>query len=117
MTDRDDELRLLLHELRALDEASAPPFRLPAAPVVAARGTPRRWLALAAAAMVVAAVARVAWRGAPEAALPEPALEAWRAPTDVLLHQASTELFRTVPAIGASTIDRFIPETSVFKGD
>jgi hypothetical protein len=117
MTDRDDELRVLLHELRARDEASAPPFRLPAAPVVAARWTPRRWLALAAAAVVVAAVGRIVWRGAPEAALPEPTLEAWRAPTDVLLDQASTELFRAIPAIGASTIDRFIPQTSVFKGD
>jgi hypothetical protein len=117
MTDRDDELRVLLHELRALDEAAAPPFRLPAAPVVAARWTPRRWLALAAAAGVVAAVARVVWRHAPEAAQPEPTLDAWRAPTDVLLDQASIDLFRAVPAIGASTIDRFIPETSVFKGD
>jgi hypothetical protein len=117
MTDRDDELRVLLHELRARDEASAPPFRLPAAPVVAARWTPRRWLALAAAAVVIAAVGRVVWRGAPEAALPEPTLEAWRAPTDVLLDLASTELFRAVPGIGASVVDRFIPQTSVFKGD
>ena len=117
MTGRDDELRVLLHELRARDEASAPPFRLPAAPPEAARWTPRRWLALAAAAVVVAAVARVVLRSNPEAALPEPALEAWRAPTDVLLHHASTELFRAVPAIGASVVDRFIPQTSVFKGD
>jgi hypothetical protein len=117
MTGRDDELRVLLHELRARDEASAPPFRLPAAPVEAARWTPRRWLALAAAAVIVAAVARVVWRSAPEAVLTEPPLEAWHAPTDVLLDQASDALFRAIPSIGASVIDRFIPETPVFKGD
>ncbi len=118
MTGRDEaELRARFREVRAHDASVAPPFQPPAPAWSAALPRRRLWIGLAAAAILVAAVVRVAWFSLTEPPPPAPALDAWRVPTDLLLDHASLELFGAPPPIGSSVIDRFIPETSVFKGD
>jgi hypothetical protein len=57
-------------------------------------------------------------RSPPPRVAPSPAtLASWRAPSEVLLDFPARALFGPPMPIGASVIDRFIPPTSVFKGD
>lgn len=116
--DRDLEARFA--ELRAHDAKQAPPFD-------AARRSPERrattnpwaWIALAAAAIVlVIGGLRLAQPGIPPVApSPPPTLASWRAPSEVLLETPARALFGPPIPVGASVVDRFIPQTSVFKGD
>jgi len=116
--DRDLEARFA--ELRSHDASQTPPFgsTLRRAPggVLA---LPWKWGALAAAAVVLVVGGLTLGRpGAPpRTALPPSTLAIWRAPSEVLLEYPGRALFGPPMPIGASVIDRFIPQTSVFKGD
>jgi hypothetical protein len=116
----DQELETRFAELRSYDARQVPPFgttrRAPSRHVVA---MPWTWGALAAAAVVIVVGGLTFGQlGAPSrTALPPSTLASWRAPSEVLLDYPARELFGPPMPIGASVIDRFIPQTSVFKGD
>ena len=115
--DRDLEARFA--ELRAHDAREAPPFEsVRRRPPERRAAFPWKWVALAAAAVVLVVggltLGRGGSRGTPQPAHP---LASWRAPSEVLLETPARELFGPPMPVGASVIDRFIPQTSVFKGD
>jgi hypothetical protein len=116
--DRDLEARFA--ELRAHDASQVPLFdAAPRRPERRAATNPWAWIALAAAAVVlVIGGLRLALPGIPSVA-PEapPTLASWRAPSEVLLETPVRALFGPPMPVGASVVDRFIPQTSVFKGD
>lgn len=116
--DRDLEARFA--ELRSNDARQAPPFgstlrRAPGRVLAVAW----KWGALAAAAVVLVVGGLTFGRlGAPpRPAPPSSTLAGWRAPSEVLLDFPARSLFGPPMPIGASVIDRFIPQTSVFKGE
>jgi hypothetical protein len=117
--DRDLEARFA--ELRSDDARQAPSFgtTLREAPRRRAVALPWKWGALAAAAVVLVVGGLTLGRlGAPpRTALPPSTLASWRAPSEVLLDYPARALFGPPMPIRASVIDRFIPQTSVFKGD
>jgi len=122
MTDPEDrDLAARFAELRSSDARQAPPFAsmLPKAPRRRVVALPWKWGALAAAAVVIVVGGLTVGRlGAPpRTALPPSTLASWRAPSEVLLEYPARALFGPPMPIGASVIDRFIPQTSVFKGD
>ena len=122
MTDPEDrDLETRFAELRAHDARQAPAFgsTLRGAPRRRVVGLPWKWGALAAAAMIlVVGGLTLGRRSAPPRTAPPPAtLASWRAPSEVLLDYPARALFGSPMPIGASVIDRFIPQTSVFKGD
>lgn len=131
---QDEALQRAFDALRAVDERSAPPFdgmwRHAVADAVSAPSVRRRYAPLiAAAAVVVAAVGLALARrpGSGERTIAADSAAAmradrdssivhWRAPTDVLLQYTGRE-FLGAPALGASALDRFIPDSKLIKGD
>jgi hypothetical protein len=122
MTEQEDrDLEARFAELRSHDARQVPPFgsTLRRAPGRVVAPLPWKWGALAAAAVVLAAVSLTLGRRSPTprtASVPS-SLVSWRAPSEVLLDYPARALFGPPMPIGASVIDRFIPQTAVFKGD
>jgi hypothetical protein len=109
----DSEIRDRFAELREADRVRAPGFAQTFARARAReswRATRRvRPLVIAtAAAVLIAAV----WRGGHSRSFSPSTttstIATWRAPTDVLLTTPGSELFRTMPALGASVLDKMI---------
>ena len=123
MTEREDQdLQARFAELRSYDARQAPPFgtRQREAPRRRVVALPWRWSILAAAAVTLVAVSLTLGRhnDPPSSTASAPTdLVAWRAPSEVLLDFPARALFGPPLPIAASVIDRFIPQTSVFKGD
>lgn len=122
MTEREDQdLEARFAELRSYDARQAPPFGATLREVPRRRvvGLPWRWSILAAAAVTLVAVGLTLGRhnDPPPTSSAPTDLVAWRAPSVVLLDFPARALFGPPMPIGASVIDRFIPQTSVFKGD
>jgi hypothetical protein len=122
MTEREDQdLQARFAELRSYDARQAPRFgtRQRKAPRRRLVALPWRWSLLAVAAVTLVAVSLTLGRhnDPPPTASAPTDLVAWRAPSEVLLEYPARALFGPPMPIGASVIDRFIPQTSVFKGD
>ena len=125
MSDRpqDPELRARFAELRQMDASRAPSFadvmaRAQAEATHAAGSTPRRetrvtlrrfgWLGGLAAAATIAALIVIprarsredAFEQAVQAFHANPALGAWRSPTDGLLNLPGSQLISTIPSVG-----------------
>ena len=108
MTEHNDhDLEERFHALRRADAAAAPPFHTTlAAARVRGAGKPRRPLALAAAAIVIAGVA-VALLLTLRAAPTDLATVRLTAPTDFLLTLPNEQLLRTVPELGRASVTGF----------
>ena len=112
----ETEIRQRFAQLRESDRVGAPSF----AQTYARARSRQSWRAIrrvrplmigAAAAVVIAAV----WLARSWSLSPSDATETiatWRAPTDVLLRTPGSELLGTMPALGASVLDKMIPTPS-----
>jgi hypothetical protein len=108
----DSEIRHRFAELREVDRERAPGF----AHTFARARTRESWRATqrgrplviaAAAGVLIAAI----WLGHSRSFSPAtttPTIATWRAPTDVLLRTPGSELLGTMPALGASVLDKMI---------
>lgn len=115
----ENEIRQRFAQLREADREGAPSFAQ-----IYGRGrarqrlgaTPRlRPLVLGAAAAVVIATVWVAKARSLSRSTTAPTIAtiaAWRAPTDVLLRTPGSELLGTMPALGASVLDKMISTPS-----
>ena len=115
----DSEIRQRFAQLREADRERAPSFAQ-----IYGRGRARqrlgamprlRPLALGAAAAVVIAAVWVAKTRSLSRSTTAPTIAtmaAWRAPTDVLLRTPGSELLGTMPALGASVLDKMISTPS-----
>ena len=115
----DSEIRQRFAQLREADRERAPSFAQ-----IYGRGRVRqrlgamprlRPLALGAAAAVVIAAVWVAKTRSLSRSTTAPTIAtmaAWRAPTDVLLRTPGSELLGTMPALGASVLDKMISTPS-----
>ncbi len=104
--DRDLDLRARFARLRQEERAAAPAFRPPRLGGERLRAAPAvRWRlagALAAGLILALVGGWVVRRGlAPVGGAPQPALAAWRSPTDFLLDTSNRELFTGQPKLGA----------------
>lgn len=129
MSDRpqDSDLRAHFEAQRRADAGEAPPFArmaararaeaANAAPTIATRRPGQRRLMYASGLAAAAAVAAIlilplspssedAFEQAVRAFQSDPALGAWRSPTDGLLHVPGSELMSTVPSVGAPNESR-----------
>jgi hypothetical protein len=108
----DREIRDRFAELRETDRARAPGFaqtfaRARARESWRARQRLRPLVISLAAAVVIAAIWLTQARSfSPSTATPT--IATWRAPTDVLLRTPGSELLGTMPALGASVLDKMI---------
>ena len=108
----DSEIRHRFAELREADRAHAPGFaqtfaRARARESWRARQRVRPLVIAAAAGVLIAAI----WLGHSRSFSPAtttPTIATWRAPTDVLLRTPGSELLGTMPALGASVLDKMI---------
>ena len=108
----DSEIRDWFAELREADRAHAPGFaqtfaRARARESWRARQRVRPLVIAVAAGVLIAAI----WLGHSRSFSPittTPTIATWRAPTDVLLTTPGSELFGTMPALGASVLDKMI---------
>jgi len=85
----DEQLRTAFAELRRVEAAHVPPWGAAAL----RGGRPRPYLRFAFALLLLIALAVVMIPRRP----PQPALSAWRAPTDFLLQTPGRELLHSVP--------------------
>ncbi|HEX4628203.1 MAG TPA: hypothetical protein VH137_05370 [Gemmatimonadales bacterium] len=108
----DDDLKERFGALRREAAAGAPSFQATLAAAQARRPVGRRrWLRLAAAVGLTAALAfLLARRGQPEGGARHAAIDLanvrWHTPTDFLLQLPGDELLRSVPRLGGLTLDR-----------
>ncbi len=107
--DDDQDLKERFVALRRAAAAASPSFRATIAKAQAGVGTVRRrrWLPVAAALGVGAALALLLMRRQPleQYAAIDPATVRWRAPTDFLLTLPGDELLRRVPRLGRLTFN------------
>jgi hypothetical protein len=112
----DNEIRHRFAEMREADRARAPGFaqtfaRARVRETWRARQSMRPLVITAAAAVLIAAI----WLGHPRSFSPSmttSTIATWRAPTDVLLRTPGSEILGTMPALGASVLDKMIHPTS-----
>jgi hypothetical protein len=114
MTDSDPRLQALFGDLRDDDRRGAIPFGEYERRIRRGRRPRVRVLRIAVAASVLAGAVLLAPRAIhrPAPTLPVEAITAWRAPSDALLVSANGGLFGSMPALGASSLDAFIPTHS-----
>jgi hypothetical protein len=115
----EHEIRQRFAQLREEDSERVPSFaqiygRGQARQRLAAMPRVRPLVISVAAAVVIAAI----WLGSARSFSPHTvtptiaAIAAWRAPTDVLLRTPGSELLGTMPALGASVLDKMISTPS-----
>jgi hypothetical protein len=114
MTDTGPRLQALFDDVRADDRRSVTAFGAYEGRIRLGRRPRVRVLRVAIAASVLAAAVLVVPRAIHRAAptMPIEAIMAWRAPSDVLLVSASAPLFGSMPGLGESSLDAFIPTHS-----
>ena len=112
----ENEIRQRFTRLRDSDRVGAPSFAQIYGHTGArrsSRATPRVRPLLIDALVAVVAGAVFVWHS--QSSSPSTARETiatWRAPTDILLRTPGSELLGTMPALGASVLDKMIPTPS-----
>jgi len=113
----DSELRQHFERLRDADRESVPGFAQTYERARARRRlrvSPRlRPLVIGAAAAVLIVTLWMARARSLSHSETTPPIATWRAPTDVLLDTPGSELLGTMPALGASVLDKMIPTHSM----
>ena len=113
----ENEIRQRFAQLREADRESAPSFAQ-----IYGRGRARRRLGAMPRArpfvigVAAAAVIATFWLAKVRSFSPStvtPTIATWRAPTDVLLRTPGSELLGTMPALGASVLDKMISTPSI----
>ena len=108
----ENEIRQRFAQLREADRESAPGF----AQIYGRARSRQSWramlrvrpLVIAAAAAIVIATVWIAQARSFSSQTVTPTIASWRAPTDVLLRTPGSELLGTMPALGASVLDKMI---------